>query len=204
MEPEHWYIRHFAGHDKESAVDLQMAVPIVRPGDSDIASALRNVRQSTSGPNTKGFILAFIHNTGVGFNFLVCQPDFCAALYAYPYRGDFEPRYSCTFREGRDPMNSFVGEYLQESAMNLHIDYVHLVTHFAKRLSDWRFEPWENGTWGRSQDNYHVWRRNLWPLVKRIVATSPSCLDSMPSTVSDTLLKQLRGHAIEGMIVLNK
>ena len=180
----------------------QATVSSVRP--SDIAAALRTVRQSTSGPNTKGFILAFIGSTGIGFNFLVCQHDFCAALYAVPWRGDFEPRYSYTFREGRDPMNSFVVEYLQESARNLQADYDHLVIHFAKRRSDWRFEPWEHGTFGRSQDNGHVWRRNLWPLVKRIVATPPSCLDTMPLTMRTTLLQQMRGHAIEGMIVLDK
>ncbi|GEM_PF-2402598 len=183
-------------------MDHQTTVSNVRP--SDITAALRTVRQSTSGPNTKGFILAFIGNIGVGFNFLVCQYDFCAALYAVPSGGDSATRYSCTFREGRDPMNSFVVEYLQEATRNLQADYDQLIIHFAERRSDWRFEPWEHGTWGRSQDNYLIWRSYLWPLVKRIVATPPSCLDIMPPIMRTTLLQQLRGHATEGMIVLDK
>lgn len=150
--------------------------------------------------------MAFIGNTGVGFNFLVCQYDFCAALYVVPSGGDSTSRYSCTcsFREGRDSTNEFIEEYLQETAKNLDTDYHQVVTHFAERLSDWRFEPWEQGTWGRSQDNGHVWRRDLWPLIKRIVATPPSCLDNMPLNARTVLLQQLRGHATEGMIVLDK
>ncbi len=166
--------------------------------------ALRRTRRAAQDGNTPGFMLAFTDGR-IGFSFLVCKYDFQAALHAVPSDGTTDaPKYSCAFREGRDPDDSFVAEYLQTAAANIGIEYVRLFTHLAFRNSTWRFEPWEYLKPGRSQDNDSIWRNRLWPWVKRITASPPACLETMPYDPLMALLRQMRRHATEGMIVLER
>jgi hypothetical protein len=169
-----------------------------------LASALRGVAESSVDGNTRGFMLAFVDNRGVGFNFLVRHMKFSGALYAVPSRGEYVPTYSCVSREGYDSDYSFVVEYLQAAASNMKVDYHQLVRYFEDRSSTWRFVPWEHGAAGRSRDNDNIWRTRLWPLIHHIVSDAPQCMSYLPENARAVLLRELRGHATEGMIVLER
>jgi len=193
---------HIATADPTPQQDSQVAIPSIQP--NILAEALRVVRNSASNGNTKGFMLAFSDDTSIGFSFLVCQHDFRVALYAVASPLESSPIYTCTFQGGPDTGDSFVAEYLKTAAVNMQTDYASLVRHFAQRDSDWRFVPWENKELGQSQDNYLMWRTRLWPWVKRIIANPPPCINHLSLDVHIVLLQQLRGHATEGMIVLDR
>jgi len=169
-----------------------------------LALAVRNVRRSATEGNTQGFTLAFFDKASFGFSFLVCTADFSATLYLVKDRQGGPPEYSCVFQGGAGTDDSFVEEFLRTAAKNMRTDYERLITHFAARRSEWRFESWEYGEPSRSEDNYLVWRTHLWPPIFHIVTTPPRCLDALPPEARAVVLRQLRGHASEGMIVLDK
>ena len=167
-------------------------------------TAIQNVRQSAVDGNTPGFMLAFTIGKNLGFGFLARGIDFSAALYCVQDRQS-SPEYTCIFQGGADSDYAFVREeYLQTAAKNMQADYGQLITHFAQRMSEWRFESWRDGKPYPSLDNDLVWRTRLWPVVLRIADTPPRCMEAVPSSTRGILLGQLRGHAVEGMIVLDK
>jgi hypothetical protein len=172
--------------------------------ESDLALAIRNVVRSATDGNTPGFMLAYTADVGFGFNFLVLAPEFSAALYSQPTRLRQLRAWTWAHKKGSDSRHSFVGEYLQNVAGIVRANYIDVISHFADRTANRRFQPWERGRPGTSCDNDEPWRTDLWPLVLNRVARPMSCKDVMPSEDLIIFLKQLRGHATEGMIVLNR
>ena len=185
--------------------DNAVAVPAIRP--DDLARAVRNIRRSADNGNTRGFMLAFVDDRNFGFNFFVRGgSDVSAALYLVQDHERLPPEYLCAFQGGADSIDSFAERFLRISAGRMRVDYGRLVTFFSSRESEseWRFQPWEHSGPGHTQDNYLYWRTHLWPVVLRIVNTPPQCVKDMPPAVRTAILQQLRGHAAERMIVLER
>lgn len=181
-------------------------MPIPKPRN-DVAQAVRNVRRSADDGNTQGFMLAFVDDRNFGFNFLVCGRNYhSAALYLVQDRERLPPEYLCSFQGGTDVVDSFAERFLQTAARRMRVDYKKLVSYFASRESEseWRFQAWEDGKPGYGQDNDRMWRTNLWPVVRRIMDAPPQCLKDAPFAVRTAILQQLKGHATEGMIILDR
>jgi hypothetical protein len=172
---------------------------------STIDQAVQVVRRSASNGNTRGFMLAFADERGIGFSFLSKNAGFSSALYALPSgeRSVLAPRPEFSRANYTDSSSdSFVETFLKTAARNMRVEYRKLVEHLAARSSEWRFESWLDGEPSRSLDNDLIWRARLWPAALRMAADEDHRFDLIPPDARRVLLAELRAHATEGAIVL--
>lgn len=172
----------------------------------ELRRAKLNVRE-TAGVRNRGFMLAYqtlSEPAPLGFNFLVIDHNFQAAIYAHAKSRAMPLEFFSSFHKGKDDEGAFMEEYFRTTSKNIGVSYVEFVNYLAGRESPWSFQGWIDGKpddrWG---DNSGAWSA-LWGRIVETAAPSKLPVDGESAEDKTIVIDLLLRHANKGQIVLDR